>query len=553
MAQQPNYGALSDYNVEQSNIERARKYAELMQAQGAAPIGQTEMVGGWALKKSPFEGLAKVAQSVAGGYGQFQADERQKALAERLKTERDQADNRVFAAASGSPNLATDPTRLATARPQWMTDAQPDLVPTPPSREEIRRNTLAAAMSHPDMRGPALAAFLQQQTANPESAFAKIDPSKFTADSVAKFAQSGNHAVLVPRDKMDFQNIGGSLVGLNPFTGAQGVNIATSMKPGEVASNQLGRDRLGWDQYQFGNLSENQRQNQANDRARLANQGIETQFNTGQGVGAPLFAGLPQNAPMQFTNTGGGTPANTGINTAPNTAIPAPNAAPRPAMNQSRQVAPQIIGQAPVAPPQGQPQLTPRLAQQLAFDKAHDVQKGETERTFGRQDEVNHAKKILSAIGFNPETETDNISKLIKQSTSGHLQNMMAQGVGAVTGSATSGREAIGKLSQTASQLTMDLMGGKLGSGISNADRDFVVAQLGNVDNANIPANERLSAWKSAVDRLKKTAAFSANYSDFGGKPYTGEKTNIIPPQGSAARGGNVMEQADQIISGGRR
>jgi len=360
MAQQPNYGALSDYSVEQAKIDRARKYAELMQAQSQEPL-QGQMAGQFYVAPSWTQGAAKMAQALSGAYVEKKADEDTKKLAERLKTERDQADNRVFAAASGSPNLATDPTRLATARPQWMTDAQPDLVPTPPSREEIRRNTLAAAMSHPDMRGPALAAFLQQQTANPESAFAKIDPSKFTADSVTKFAQSGNHAVLVPRDKMDFQNIGGSLVGLNPFTGAQGVNIATSMKPGEVASNQLGRDRLGWDQYQFGNLSENQRQSQANDRARLANQGIETQFNTGQGVGAPQFAGLPQNAPMQFTNTGGGAPA------AP---MPpqAPQQAPRPQMPQQPRMAPG--GMQRPAPQGVMPGITPKQQSEINAEQA---------------------------------------------------------------------------------------------------------------------------------------------------------------------------------------
>jgi len=117
------------------------------------------------------------------------------------------------------------------------------------------------------------------------------------------------------------------------------------------------------------------------------------------------------------------------------------------------------------------------------------------------------ARQILRAINYNLVTKTDDISNLIKQSTSGIAQNLMAQGIGAVTGTATSGREAIGKLQTEASKMTMDLMGGKLGAGISNTDRDFVLQQLGDVGNANIPDNERLAAWQRALGRITSIAS----------------------------------------------
>ena len=519
MAQQPNYGALSDYSVEQAKIDRARKYAELMQAQSMQPMDGNQMAGGWVVPVSPLAGAAKMAQAYQAKKGIEAADEKSAKLAERLKTERDQADNRVFAAASGSPNLATDPTRLATAQPQWMTDAQPNLVPTPPSREDIRRNTLAAAMSHPDMRGPALAAFLQQQTANPESAFAKIDPSKFTADSVAKFAQSGNHAVLVPRDKMDFQNIGGSLVGLNPYTGAQGMNIATSMKPGEVASNQLGRDRLGWDQYQFGNLSANQAQSQAVDRARLANQGIETQFNTGQGVGAPQFAGLPQNAPMQFTQTGGGAPA------AP---MPpqAPQQAPRPPMpmNQPRP-----------APVQANDGLTPKARAEIAKDNA-----------------------VLNNSNSRDATSILNLSAGAEDL----LDKAHGSGVGNIVGGAQNFLGIDSTKNQADAQLTA--LSGALVSkqpkmSGPQSDKDVLLYRqmAGDIGNASLPAAVRKAALvtvRSIAETYKN--GHSATGYQAGGQPagpYAGQRTQIIPPQGTSAGGGDVMSQADAIIAGGRR
>ena len=148
--------------------------------------------------------------------------------------------------------------------------------------------------------------------------------------------------------------------------------------------------------------------------------------------------------------------------------------------------------------------VNPEIQARVTGAKTVAKEQGEAEAAI-KMDPIkaaHSAKKILDAVKYNPVNKTDDISNLIEKSTSGFLQNMTSLGIGAVTGSATTGREAIGKLGTEASRITMDLMGGKLGSGISNADRDFVLAQLGDVGNANIPANERLAAWQSAMQRL---------------------------------------------------
>ena len=152
--------------------------------------------------------------------------------------------------------------------------------------------------------------------------------------------------------------------------------------------------------------------------------------------------------------------------------------------------------------------VNPDIQAAVANARAYGKEAGET-RAGIEFDPVKasvSAKKILAAINYNPETKTDDISKLIQQSTSGLLQNYAAQGYGAVTGQATTGRQAIGELMTYANRLTMDLMGGKLGSGISNADRDFVLGQLGDVANANTPAPERAAAWNRAMTRLISVA-----------------------------------------------
>ena len=86
----------TDYTAELQDIERRRKLAELMQQQGMQPLGPTEHIGGWAVKRSPMEGLAKMMQAYAGGKGMDEAGTRQKALAERIRGDRS-ADMSTFA------------------------------------------------------------------------------------------------------------------------------------------------------------------------------------------------------------------------------------------------------------------------------------------------------------------------------------------------------------------------------------------------------------------------------------------------------------------------
>lgn len=45
---------------------------------------------------------------------------------------------------------------------------------------------------------------------------------------------------------------------------------------------------------------------------------------------------------------------------------------------------------------------------------------------------------------------------------------------------------------------------GKLGSGISNADRDFMQGLVGDIGNTIIPSEERLAAFRRFVEGLKQ-------------------------------------------------
>lgn len=130
------------------------------------------------------------------------------------------------------------------------------------------------------------------------------------------------------------------------------------------------------------------------------------------------------------------------------------------------------------------------------------------------------AVKALRSAGYDPTTGEDNISKLIKKSTSGGLE-AMTSGTLAFFGKTTEGRKAISALAGTANQIATDLAGGKLGAGISNTDRDFIVSALGDVANPSKTADERLAGWNAAKDRMLRAGL-------------------IPPPKGSAVAGPKV-------------
>jgi hypothetical protein len=134
----------------------------------------------------------------------------------------------------------------------------------------------------------------------------------------------------------------------------------------------------------------------------------------------------------------------------------------------------------------------------------------------------------LKTAGYDPETGEDNISKLINESTSGGLQAATAATIG-FFGGTTSGMKAIGELGSTANQMALDVAGGKLGAGISNTDRDFIVTTLGDVANPNKTADQRLASWGAAKNRMVQSG--------------------MIPPPNQPKPGAPTRENAAKITN----
>jgi hypothetical protein len=181
-------------------------------------------------------------------------------------------------------------------------------------------------------------------------------------------------------------------------------------------------------------------------------------------------------------------------------------AAPQPSMPASDQMAQrmatgtpatvdgaQIIGQRqPAAVPLAQPALGP--AAEAAGQKKFAEAAATTEAN--RQAATRVGKAISSS----------DIEKLISESTSGGLQRRAAD-VRGFFGGASPGMQKIGQLKTIGEKIVLDMLGGKLGSGISNADVELVRGAFANIANPDIPADARLAAFRQLKANLDSLAA----------------------------------------------
>jgi len=141
----------------------------------------------------------------------------------------------------------------------------------------------------------------------------------------------------------------------------------------------------------------------------------------------------------------------------------------------------------------------PLYQENLAAAKARGTASGEA--VAGKEAQRNAAIATLAGIGYNPETGEDDISRLIARSTSGGLQAGAAD-IARFFGATTEGMAAINKLQAAANRITTDILGGRLGAGVSNTDVLFILNTLGDIGNPKKTAAERIAGWTSAKNRM---------------------------------------------------
>lgn len=161
------------------------------------------------------------------------------------------------------------------------------------------------------------------------------------------------------------------------------------------------------------------------------------------------------------------------------------------------------------------------------IEKAKLGAREQVKQDFELKKNVSNANSALRFVNFNPETGEDDISSLIKQSTGSTLGAMTDEAL-RTFGTSTQGGVAVKKLEQKANSLVLQLQQGKLGSGFSNADRDFLVRSLGDIQNPKVTNAEKLGAWKEFMEGLKR----------IGSEGYYLEKPL---PEGQSSSGGAFM------------
>jgi hypothetical protein len=191
-------GGYADYDLENQQLERRRRMAEMLAQQGMGDMPKGGMVGNTYVAPSWTQQLSAALDSPLAAYQMKGIDRQQKELGQRKQTEMTGETQRLADALYGRKGDQLPPDVAGPVRPDMAPDMDAArriaLTGKSPQSQFVSQQMLAAALK------PA------------ESPYAKIDPSKFTPASIQAFAAAGGKdmGLLVPREKIVFDNLGGS-------------------------------------------------------------------------------------------------------------------------------------------------------------------------------------------------------------------------------------------------------------------------------------------------------------------------------------------------------
>lgn len=257
MAQANFFAPGFDDQMEAQNIERQRRYAELLRDQSQqSPQGQ--MVSGHFIAPSWTQGLAQVLKAYQGGKGMREADAKQKALAEAVRGRTAEEMGTFTKMLNGAPAQATGQTYQTGANemgdeaatvPQWSGAQKPDInaayqfaagARTP----GLQQMGLQGTMQMAQQRAAQEQAAAQQQrilsiiqnAGSPQAAIAAGAPPEL----VKQFYEARN----LGRDKVTFQDVGGEKVPVTEY-GDRPAGVAPLQKTGNPFSDLVVRDQNG--------------------------------------------------------------------------------------------------------------------------------------------------------------------------------------------------------------------------------------------------------------------------------------------------------------------
>ena len=373
------FSVANPYQLQQQELDRRQKMAEILQQQAFDPV-QAGSYQGIQAKISPVQGLAKVLQMYLSNQNQKDLATEQKALGEQYRADTSADIQRLIKGLQGqeaTPEMRQEPTardfednpNLAPTFAQMQPDQQKAMtMPAMPAKAAgVLDPSLIGEFKTPGMQQQALSMYMGQlapkapvilsegQIAyNPttgaemykggsKSPFGNVNPASFTPASLKAFSEGGgkDFSILVPA-----------------------VSADTQAKMTQVDANtaaRLKQDREISDRA-FDSLSANQKATLANDAARIGISATDLYFNTGMKAGGVPNVARPNAPPMAQPLA---QPANQPVTQAPTQA---------PMQPQARPVAP------PVAPPVSPNQalanaLSPKAQQELQVAQLRDQQK----------------------------------------------------------------------------------------------------------------------------------------------------------------------------------
>jgi len=304
------------YQLQQQELDRRQKMAEILQQQAFEPV-QAGSYQGIQAPISPVQGLAKVLQMYLSNKNQEGLKSEQKALGEQYRADTSSDIQRLIQGLQGqaaTPEMRQEPTardfednpNLALTFAQMMPDQQKAMtMPAMPAR--------AAGTIDPSMIGEFKTPGMQQQAMNMymgqlapkaplvlkegESAFSPTTYAKlFSADAKSPFGNV-NPASFTPASLKAFMDNGGKDFSIL----VPAVSADTQARLTEVDANtkaKLKQDREISDRAYEG-LSANQKATLANDAARIGISATDLYFNTGMKAGGVPNVNAPRpNAPL---------------------------------------------------------------------------------------------------------------------------------------------------------------------------------------------------------------------------------------------------------------
>lgn len=220
---------VDDFDIQSQAIDRRRQMAAALMG---AQMPQGRMVGNVYVNANPLEYLAAGLKQYAGRKDMEMADADQRALGQQVQQRNAGEVQGIIQALRGTPAQFRDGESMGSIDPSLegfgpIPEQTAAAVPADPQRAMA----MALASRNPAMQQVG-AALLKQTMATPESMFGKVDPKDYTAESVARFAQTRNHADLVPVRKREFVN--GQAV--DPFAAPIGTVIPKQLAPDSIVT-----------------------------------------------------------------------------------------------------------------------------------------------------------------------------------------------------------------------------------------------------------------------------------------------------------------------------